>query len=260
MNYQEANELFLKKSKGKEFPITQEDQIEKNTVPLETTVTLEKVNKSFIINLYSTPIITILPNGLFRLSTNGQLTNLTKSRMEKYSPVKLKQIDGWFWIVDKKEKILSLYYERVLIDKNGKPTIKISEKSIIFKRLALLLNQMINQIADRKINDILYKSPANNAINNLIQLLKFSSKDLKSIYLYSCNYGISLNMDQLISDMLKFGGIKNYNTYLNAKNNIFKSLEKLIKAYFIPYAINQLKFVLKTKEKEIVRARQTSAV
>ena len=176
MNYQEANELFTKKRMGKEFPITKEEQVEKDTVPLETTVTLEKVNKSFVINLYSTPIVTILPNGLFRLFANGKLTNLTKSRMEKYSPVNLKQIDNWWWIVDKKEKILSLYYERVLIDKNGKPTIKISEKSIIFKRLVLILNKMIDQLSDYKISNIFVKSCSKNETNNLMQLLESSSK------------------------------------------------------------------------------------
>jgi len=254
MNHQEANELFLKKSKGKEFPITQEDQIEKNTVQLEKNVTLEKVNKSFIINLYSTPIITILPNGLFRLSTNGQLTNLTKSRMEKYSPIKLKQIDGWFWIIDKKEKILSLYYERVLIDKNGKIPVKISEKSIIFKRLILILNKIIDQLSDYKINSIFGKSFSKNETNNLIELLKYSSKDLRSIY-FNSNYNIILNMDQLIYDMLKFGNINQYDSYKNISNN-FRSKESFFKAYFIPYALNQLKFVLKQniKEKEKIDA------
>jgi hypothetical protein len=258
MNYQEANELFAKKQKGKEFPITQEDQLEKNTVPLEKNMTLEKVNKSFVVNLYSTPIITILPNGLFRLFANGKLTNLTKSRMEKYSPVKLKQVNGWWFVVDKKEKILSLYYERVLIDKNGKVILKISEKSIIFKRLVLILNKMIDhwKLSDYKISNIFVKSCSKNETNNLMQLLESSSKDLKSIYFYSSNYDVSLNMDQLVSDMLKFGGIENYNTYLNMKNNIFKSIEKLLIAYFIPYAINQMKFVLKQniKEKEKINA------
>jgi len=257
MDYKQAEELFAKKMRGKEFPITEEERIEKNTVHLETNMTLEKINKSFVINLYSTPIITILPNGLFRLSANGKLTNLTKSRMEKYSPVKLKQIDGWWWIVDKKKKILSLYYERVLIDKNGKPTIKISEKSIIFKRLILLLNKMIDQLHDSKISTILTKSFTKNETSNLMQLLESSSKDLKSIYFYDSHiYDVSLQMDQLVSNMLKFGGIDNYNTYLNMKNNVFKSLEKLLNAYFIPYVINQLKFILKQniKEKEKMNA------
>ena len=58
-------------------------------------------------------------------------------------------------------------------------------------------------------------------------------------------------MDQLVSNMLKFGKINQYNTYLNIVNN-FKSKESFFKTYFIAYIINQLKFVLKTKEKEKV--------
>lgn len=248
MNYKEAQELFSKKTKGQEFPI--------NTVPLEKNMTLEKINKSFVINLYSTPVITLLPNSLFRLFASGKLTNLTKSRMEKYSPVKLKQINGWFWITDKKEKILSLYYERILIDKNGKPTIKISEKSIIFKRLILILNKMIDQLHDSKISNILVKCYTKNETNNLIQLLESSSEDLKSIYFYNSKYDLSLKMDKLISDMLNFGGINNYDVYLNMKNNVFKSLEKLLNTCFVPYIISQLKFILKQniKEKEKIDA------
>lgn len=256
MNYKEAENLFAKKSKGKEFPITKEEQIEKNTVPLEKNMTLEKINKSFVINLYSTPVITLLPNSLFRLFASGKLTNLTKSRMEKYSPVKLKQINGWFWITDKKEKILSLYYERILIDKNGKPTIKISEKSIIFKRLILILNKMIDQLHDSKISNILVKCYTKNETNNLIQLLESSSQILKSIYFNTNNYNINLSMDQLAHNILKFGNIDNYNVYLNMKNNVFKSLEKLLKTCFVPYIISQLKFILKQniKEKEKIDA------
>lgn len=256
MNYKEAENLFAKKSKGKEFPITKEEQIEKNTVPLEKNMTLEKINKSFVINLYSTPVITLLPNSLFRLFASGKLTNLTKSRMEKYSPVKLKQINGWWWIVDKKEKILSLFFERILIDKNGKPTIKISEKSIVFKRLILLLNKMIDQLRDLKISNILSKTYSKNETNNLIELLKSSSKDIKSIYFYGSGYEIDLKMNQLIFNILKFGGIDNYNTYFNMKENVFKSLEKLLKTCFVPYIISQLKFILKQniKEKEKIDA------
>lgn len=246
MNYKEAEILFMKKTRGKELPIT--------TVLLETNMTLEKVNKSFVINLYSTPIIAILPNGLFRLFTNGKMTKLTKDRMEKYSPVKLKQVDGWWWIVDKKEKILSLYYERVLIDKNGKPTIKISEKSIIFKRLVLILNKMIDQLSDYKISNIFVKSYSKNETNNLLQLLESSSQILKSIYFNTNNYNINLSMDQLAHNILKFGNINNYNVYLNMKNNVFKSQEKLLKTYFIAYITSQIKFILKQKTKEMALA------
>ena len=238
MKYEEAESLFAKKHKIETLP---------NTVPLETNMTLEKVNKSFVINLYVTPIITILPNGLYRLCTNGKMTNLTKSRLEKYSPVKLKQIDGWWFVVDKKEKVLSLYYERVLIDKNGKPTIKISEKSIIFKRLVLILNKMIDQLYDSKISNILVKTFSKNETNNLIQLLESSSKDIKSIYFYGSCLHMSPKMDQLVNDMLKFGGIDNYNTFSNMKTNVFKSQEKLLKAHFIDFVINNLRFVLKAK-------------
>lgn len=238
MNYEQAEQLFIKKTMGKELPIT--------TVLLETNMTLEKINKSFVINLHSTPIITILPNGLYRLSADGKLTNLTKSRMEKYSPVNLKQIDNWWWIIDKKEKILSLYYERVLIDKNGKPTIKISEKSIIFKRLVLILNEMISKISDLTVSNVLVKSFPKNETNNLIELLRSSSKDIKSIYHYSSrNYDVALNMDQLVCDMLRFGTIDKYYTYLNMRDNVFKSQSALLKAYFIPYITYQLKFILK---------------
>ena len=243
MNYKEANDLFEKKTK-----------IEENKINLETSMTLEKVNKSFVVNLYSTPIITILPNGLFRLFANGKLTNLTKSRMEKYSPVKLKQVNGWWFVVDKKEKVLSLYYERVIIDTRGKPTIKISEKSIIFKRLVLLLNKMIDELCDSRICSILAGHCSQNETGNLTRLLESSSKDIKSIYSYNSSFDLRIRMDQLISNMLKFGGITNSNTYLNMKTSVFKSLENLLRAYFIPYALNQLKYILKTKKRETVCA------
>jgi len=61
-------------------------------------------------------------------------------------------------------------------------------------------------------------------------------------------------MDQLAHNILKFGNINNYNVYLNMKNNVFKSQEKLLKTYFIAYITSQIKFILKQKTKEMALA------
>jgi len=219
-------------------------------VTLLKNTTLTKVNKSYVVSLYHTPIVTILPNGSFRLTTDGKFTNLTKSRMEKYSPVKLKQVDGWWFVVDDKEKVLSVFYERILINKDGKPIKRVGVKSPLFKKIKMILDKILDQASDYRISEIMSKRFKTNGLKNLIETLNLSPKKIRSMFFY---YGLptTLNFDRLISDMLERGGIKSYNSYANMSTNVFKSRHKLITAYYIPYIMGMLKFTLKQSREKV---------
>jgi hypothetical protein len=236
MNYQEAKKLFSKKRKGKEFPVTEEDQIEKNTIELEKEVTLEKVNKSFTINLCSVPIVTILPNGLFRLTTNGIFTKVVKSKMEKYSPVRLKEADGWWFVVNKLNKILSVFYERILINKDGKPTTKISAKNPLFKKINVILDELIKKTSDYTIREAMREKCAENELTKLVRLTTFTPRQIKVNYFY---------IQQLLKNILFNKSIRSYNAYINIKDNTVKSKIPLLKTCFISYITSMLKFILK---------------
>ena len=55
-------------------------------------------DNSVSIELHSTKVVTLYPNGLVKLQTGGWMTPTTKDRMNKYSPVRVTQRKGEWYV------------------------------------------------------------------------------------------------------------------------------------------------------------------
>jgi hypothetical protein len=53
---------------------------------------------SVSVELHSTKVVVLYPNGLVKLQTGGWMTSTTKDRMNKYSPVRVTQRKGEWYV------------------------------------------------------------------------------------------------------------------------------------------------------------------
>jgi hypothetical protein len=114
LTYSNAKKLF-ETAKNKE-----------NGKPLENNTRLFKRGDSYAVQLHSTDVVTIHANGTYTLDSGGWHTVTTKQRINAYSPAKLSQRLGqWFlyqgsYSKDKKMKNMPIFVDGVTITKTGK--------------------------------------------------------------------------------------------------------------------------------------------
>ena len=103
MNYQKANALLQGRNlHGKKLDYK--------------TYLNRKGNNVIAITLWETDIMTLYPNGYIKLNTGGWFTNLTKNRLNDYSPANISQKKGKWYLADG-----SLFYDGMSF-RNGEPT------------------------------------------------------------------------------------------------------------------------------------------
>lgn len=76
------------------------------------------------IRLHNTDVVTFLPNGKIELNSGGWRTATTKERINKFSPARLHQDKGVWYVSG------SIFYDGMLIDKDGKLVSKKKEANI----------------------------------------------------------------------------------------------------------------------------------
>lgn len=102
-------------------------EIESSKFVANNTLKVKYKDGSEAIRLHNTDVVTLLPDGKIQLNSGGWRTNTTKERINDYSPARLWQNKG-LWYVDG-----SLFYDNMLIDKDGKligKKVKANDKEI----------------------------------------------------------------------------------------------------------------------------------
>ena len=86
MNYAEAYALVAGKNNRKSRKI---DNNTRGYIEYDNSVSIE---------LHSTKVVTLYPNGLVKLQSGGWMMPTTKDRMNKYSPVRVTQRKGEWYV------------------------------------------------------------------------------------------------------------------------------------------------------------------
>jgi len=110
MKFLEAKKIFESckdKAKGK---------------PIANNTRLLFDGKNYIIRLHDTDIITIQPNNHYKLFTGNWYTITTKARLNEYSPARISQRKGQWYIGE------FLFQDHMVVDENGTPTKKFQKK------------------------------------------------------------------------------------------------------------------------------------
>lgn len=91
MNYAEAYALIAGKNNRKNRKI---DNNTRGYIEYDNSVSIE---------LHSTKVVVLYPNGLVKLQTGGWMTPTTKDRMNKYSPVYVQQRNHEWYVKIRRE-------------------------------------------------------------------------------------------------------------------------------------------------------------
>lgn len=94
----------------------------RETKKLANNTYLRKQDDNFIVRFHTTDIITIRQDGTYILNSGGHSTIPTKSRLNKFSSVKIHQ-KNFIWYINDVP-----FYDGIIVDKSGKPVL--SEKII----------------------------------------------------------------------------------------------------------------------------------
>lgn len=106
MNYQRLDEIV---TKARKLPKT-----------IENKTTIRKLDDGTIaIQHHATDIVLAKPNGSFTLNTGGWMSLTTKERLNRYSPARIFQERGLFWISYDGEKFP--FKDGIVVKANGKP-------------------------------------------------------------------------------------------------------------------------------------------
>ena len=100
MNYQNAKDTLKARSSKK----------------LENHTYLLPGGDSFAVRLHATDVVIINPDGTYTLNTGGWRTSTTKDRINNYTPARIYQVKGLWYMRDG-----SLYYDGMTIDAAGAP-------------------------------------------------------------------------------------------------------------------------------------------
>lgn len=150
---------------------------------------LQKRGGAFVVKYYDTDIVTIRPDGTYRLNSNGRKSITTKVRMSEILPKQICQSMG-IWYINKIP-----YYDGMLIDANGIPISPHKMKDIkkikqkVDKKFIKFLNLMFDKFFDNIMTNypptmtvprLSSKTYAKNLWTMVIDVLEFDKIQRKS--------------------------------------------------------------------------------
>jgi hypothetical protein len=159
MNYSQATDLLSRGRNGNK-------KIANNTY-------LHSVNEGVAIKFHNTDVVVIRPNGTYLLQNGGFLTRTTKERINEFTPAKLSQRKGLWYMLDG-----TVFNDGVVINEKGEPLNSVKDNTEeLKKKLDKMVSKYIKDFATEAIKNGLELPSAGDCF-----MCQFNSEDVDHLF------------------------------------------------------------------------------